>query len=159
MKADKSTLEDFLNSVADPDLSQYTEESAAVFRTALAKAQAVLADETLTEDDQKTVDDAVQALSDAKDLLQLKDPSGGNGNNNTGDGSDNTGNGDSQTPDNGDNSGNNGNSGNSNAGNSNAKADAPKTGDTTMPFAMLAAVIALAAVCTVVFIARRRNRG
>ena len=142
LKADKSTLEDLLNSVADLDLSQYTEESAAVFRTALANAQAVLADETLTEDDQKTVDDAVQALSDAKDQLQLKDASTGDGNDNTGDGSDNagngdgnTGNGDSQTPGNGDNSGNNGNSGsnnagNSNAGNSNAKADAPKTGDT-----------------------------
>ena len=128
LKADKSTLEDLLNSVADLDLSQYTEESAAVFHTALANAQAVLADESLTEDDQKTVDNAVQALSDAKDQLQLKDISGdnngGNGdaNTGTGDGSDNTGNGDSQVPGNGDNSGNN--------GNSNAKADAPKTGDT-----------------------------
>ena len=145
LKADKSTLEDLLNSVADLDLSQYTEESAAVFRTALANAQAVLADETLSEDDQKTVDDAVAALSDAKDQLQLKDSSNGDGNGSTGDGSDNAGNGDgntgngnSQIPGNGDNSGNNGNSGNSNAGNFNAKADAPKTGDVAMPFAMLA---------------------
>ena len=77
LKADKSTLEDLLNSVADLDLSQYTEESAAVFRTALSQAQAVMADETLIEDDQKTVDDAVQALSDAKDQLQLKDTADG----------------------------------------------------------------------------------
>ena len=161
LKADKSTLEDLLNSVADLDLSQYTEESAAVFRTALANAQAVLADETLTEDGQQTVDDAVQALNDAKAQLQFKDTSNGDGNGNTGDntgnGDGNTGNGDSQTPDKGDNSGNN-NSGNNNAGNSNAKADAPKTGDTTMPYAMLAAVIALAAGGTVVVIARRKGR-
>lgn len=161
LKADKSTLEDLLNSVADLDLSQYTEESAAVFRTALANAQAVLADETLTEDGQQTVDDAVQALNDAKAQLQFKDTSNGDGNGNTGDntgnGDGNTGNGDSQTPDKGDNSGNN-NSGNNNAGNSNAKADTPKTGDTTMPYAMLAAVIALAAGGTVVVIARRKGR-
>lgn len=150
LKADKSTLEDLLNSVADLDLSQYTEESAAVFRTALANAQAVLADETLTEDGQQTVDDAVQALSDAKDQLQLKDTADGDGNENTGDG-------DSQTPDNGGNSGNNGNSGNSNAGNSNTKADAPKTGDTTMPFAMLA-LAGLAAGTGVVTFRKKHNR-
>ena len=142
LKADKSTLEDLLNSVADLDLSQYTEESAAVFRTALANVQAVLADETLSEDDQKTVDDAVQALSDAKDQLQLKDTSSGEGSDNIGDGSENTGSGDSQTPGSGDNSGNNGNSGsnnagNSNAGNTNAKADAPKTGDTAPIMGMI----------------------
>ena len=121
LKADKSTLEDLLNSVADLDLSRYTEESAAVFRTALANAQAVLSDETLTEDDQKTVDDAVQALSDAKDQLKLKDGSdsgnSGNGDGNTGDDSGNTG------------SGDNNNSGNAGSGKANAKADAPKTGD------------------------------
>ena len=150
LKADKSTLEDLLNSVADLDLSQYTEESAAVFRTALSQAQAVMADETLIEDDQKTVDDAVQALSDAKDQLQLKDTANGDGNENTGDG-------DSQTPDNGGNSGNNGNSGNSNAGNSNTKADAPKTGDTTMPFAMLA-LAGLAAGTGVVTFRKKHNR-
>ena len=162
LKADKSTLEDLLNSVADLDLSQYTEESAAVFRTALANAQAVLADETLSEDDQKTVDEAVQALSDAKDQLQFKDASTGDGNENTGDGSDNagngdgnTGNGDSQTPGNGDNSGNNGNSGNSNAGNSKTKA--AKTGDTAMPFAMLA-LAAAAGVVAVVSVRKKQTR-
>ena len=155
LKADKSTLEDLLNSVADLDLSQYTEESAAVFRTALANAQAVLADESLTEDDQKTVDEAVQVLSDAKDQLQLKDASTGDGNDNTGDGSDNTGNGDSQTPGSGDNSGNNGNSGsnnagNSNAGNSNAKADAPKTGDTAPIMGLiLLGILSGAAILTI----------
>ena len=71
------TVEDILNEVEDLDLSLYTEKSSAVFRTALANAQAVMADETLTEEDQKTVDEAVQALIDAKEQLRLKDGSGG----------------------------------------------------------------------------------
>ena len=41
----------------------------AVFRSALAQAQAVLADESLSEDDQATVDAAVAALSDAMNGL------------------------------------------------------------------------------------------
>src|SRR5699024_10553620 len=61
LKADKAALEDLLNEVADLDLRQYTEESAAAFRTALASAQAVLADETLSESDQAAVDNAVAA--------------------------------------------------------------------------------------------------
>ena len=148
LKADKSTLEDLLNSVADLDLSQYTEESAAVFHTALANAQAVMADETLSEDDQKTVDDAVQALSDAKDQLQLKD--GSNGDNN-GDGDGNTG--DSNTGDGSGNigSGDNNNSSNAGSGNANAKADAPKTGDTAVPFGMLALAAAAGAAAVVSF--------
>ena len=109
LKADKSTLEDLLDSVADLDLSRYTEESAAVFRTALANAQAVLADEALTEDDQKTVDEAVQALSDAKDQLQLKDGSDGG-----------------------------------NSGNVNAKADAPKTGDSGIRMLLFGTMLAAA---------------
>ena len=146
LKADKSTLEDLLDSVAELDLIQYTEESTAVFRTALANAQAVLEDESLTEDDQKTVDEAVQALSDAKDQLQLKDTSGdnnggnGDGNPGTRDGSDNTGNGDGQTLGN---------------RNTNAIADAPKTGDTAMPFGMLA--LAAAAGTVAVISMRKRH--
>ena len=41
----------------------------ATFRTALAAAQAVMADATLSEDDQKVVDDAVAALQSAMDGL------------------------------------------------------------------------------------------
>src|SRR5699024_1099881 len=47
----------------------YTAESVAVFRTALQSAQAVMADETLTEDDQATVNAAVAALSAAMNGL------------------------------------------------------------------------------------------
>ena len=82
LKADKSALEDLLNSVAGLDLSQYTDESVQVFRTALAAANAVMENITLTRDDQQTVDDAVQVLASAKDALVLKaDASGGDSNN------------------------------------------------------------------------------
>ena len=40
-----------------------------MFRSALASAQSILADETLSEDDQATVDNAVAALSAAMDGL------------------------------------------------------------------------------------------
>ena len=68
-KADKSILEDLLNKAENLNLEGYTAESVAVFRSALAEAQAVLADKALTEDDQKTVDAAVAALSAAMDSL------------------------------------------------------------------------------------------
>ena len=64
-KADKSILEDLIGQAEGMDLSGCTAESVAAFRTALAEAQAVMADETLSEDDQKTVDDAVAALNAA----------------------------------------------------------------------------------------------
>ena len=72
LKADKDALEALLNEAAGLDLSQYTEESAAVFKNALASAQAVFADGTLTEDDQQAVDDAAAALKQAKAGLAAK---------------------------------------------------------------------------------------
>ena len=51
------------------DLSGYTAESVATFRVALANAQAVMADNSLTEDDQTKVNDAVAALTAAMDGL------------------------------------------------------------------------------------------
>ena len=68
-KADKSILEDLVNKAEGMDLSSYTAESVAVFRSALAEAQAVMADNSLSEDDQKTVDAAVEKLSHAMDGL------------------------------------------------------------------------------------------
>lgn len=76
LKADKDALEDILNEAEELDLSLYTEESAEVFRSAFANARAVMADDTLTEDDQQSVDNVVQALIDAKEQLRLKDGSG-----------------------------------------------------------------------------------
>ena len=58
LKADKDVLEELLSQAEGLDLTQYTEESAAVFRMALASAQAVFADQTLSVEDQQTVDDA-----------------------------------------------------------------------------------------------------
>ena len=68
-KADKSILEDLIGKAEGINLEGYTAESVATFRTALQNAQAVMADETLTEDDQATVNAAVAALSDAMDGL------------------------------------------------------------------------------------------
>ena len=68
-KADKSILEDLIGKAESIDLTGYTAESVEAFRTALATAQAVLADNSLSEDDQATVDNAVAALSAAMDGL------------------------------------------------------------------------------------------
>lgn len=145
LKADKSALEDLLESVKDLDLSKYTEETVAVYKDALAKANEVIADETLSEDDQKVVDDATKALADARDGLKLKD-----------DGSDNNGNSDNNGSDN--NSGNN----NENVGdkeNNNQKPakdkNAPKTGDeSAMAMAMMAMLLAGG---TIVVMKKRRE--
>ena len=109
LKADKSVLQELISQVSELDLSGYTEESAAVFRTALSAANGVLADETLSTDDQAKVDDAEKALREAYDGLEkvqsgenedTKDPgtdqagtenqnSSGNGTRNTSDAADN----------------------------------------------------------------------
>ena len=68
-KADKSILEDLIGKAEGINLDGYTAESVATFRTALANAQAVMANESLSEDDQATVDAAVAALSDAMNGL------------------------------------------------------------------------------------------
>ena len=122
LKADKSVLEDLINEADGIDTSLYTEESVAVFTAAFQKANAVLADETLSEDDQAKVDEAVDGLSAAIDGLEAKDGSG--------DG-DNTGDGNTGNDSNAGGSGNDGissgeDSNNSSAGNSQKAA---KTGD------------------------------
>ena len=68
-KVDKSILEDLVNQAENLDLEGCTAESMAVFRSALAEAQAVMADDSLTEDDQNTVDAAVEKLAGAMDGL------------------------------------------------------------------------------------------
>ena len=70
LKADKSVLQDLINQVAELDLSGYTEESANAFRAALAAANSILADETLSVDYQAKVDEAVSALQAAADGLE-----------------------------------------------------------------------------------------
>ena len=162
LKADKSALEDLLNSVAGLDLSQYTEESVQVFRTAFAAANAVMENIALTEDDQDTVDNAVTALAKAKDALVLKADASGGDSQNTGSGNSNTGssnNGNSNAgSSNTGNSGNTAGNGSANAGGNSQNQSAAKTGDAA-PIAGLAAVVILAAVLaggTVII--RRKHR-
>ena len=68
-KADKSILEGLVSKAESLDLSGYPAEAVATFQTALANAQAVMADNSLSVDDQKTVDNAVAALTAAMDGL------------------------------------------------------------------------------------------
>ena len=159
LKADKDALEDLLGEVEGLDLSRYTEESAAAFRTALASAQAVFADETLSEADQQKVDDAVAALKEARDGLAAK--ADGSGDGNTGDNNNNgAGGNDGNTSgtDNGGNTSGTGNAGqnngNSNSGNSENKA--AKTGDTAPIMGLMALVLASGAIALTV--SRKRTR-
>lgn len=122
LKADKSVLEDLINRVKNTELSAYTDESVKNFKNALSAAKSVLADESLSEDDQTVVDETVTVLQTAYDQLEKKsvedeDSESGNSetegdNGNTG----NMGNGDAETPD---------RDGDSSAGTK----DAPQTGD------------------------------
>ena len=68
-KADKSILEDLIGKAESINLDGYTAQSVAAFQKALSEAQAVLADESLSEDDQATVDAAVAALNAAMNGL------------------------------------------------------------------------------------------
>ncbi len=146
LKANKDALEDLLDEVSGLDLSQYTEESVAVFKQALARANEVMADETLSEDDQDTVDEAVSALQSAVDSLVAKADD-------TGDGGQTGGSDDGNSSGSGQNGGsqnNNGQSGNSqNNGTASGSSDkssvsgskAVKTGDTAAAGILLAVVM------------------
>ena len=133
LKADKSVLEDLINEANGIDTSLYTEESVAAFRAAFTAADAVLADETLSEDDQAKVDEAANALSAAIDGLEPKAGSGDGDGGNTGD-NNNGGSGNGGASNGGDN--NNGSTGNeSNTGNGSSSGNsqkAAKTGDETL---------------------------
>lgn len=72
-KAVKSILEDLVNRAQAVDLTGCTQQQAEAFRGALAQAQAVLADDTLSTDDQAVVDAAVAALSAALEDVTADD--------------------------------------------------------------------------------------
>ncbi|MFQ6958414.1 discoidin domain-containing protein [Clostridium sp. D5] len=130
LKADKSTLSDLLDSVKNLDLDKYTDETAAVYKEALAAAMAVMEDDTLSQDDQTKVDEAVMNLMIAKADLKEKEGGGNNngGNNNGGDNNGGNNNG-------GNNNGGNNNGGNSNGGSGSQKGNSTiKTGDTVPLF-------------------------
>ena len=79
LKANKDVLQALLNESENLDLTRYTEESAAVFRSALASAQAVFADPSLCADDQQEVDKAAEILKQARDSLTLLEEVSGDG--------------------------------------------------------------------------------
>ena len=142
-KADKSNLEDLIAKAEAIDLSKYTEESVAVFRAAFKAANAVLANESLSEDDQAVVDKAVSDLEAAIENLSANTD---DTNKPDGDKDDTSkpddGKGDTSKPDDGkgDNS--------SNAGQNNSQNNAPTTGDQTP-----VTTIVIVAVCAAVLLA------
>ena len=143
-KADKSNLEDLINKAESIDLSKYTEESVAVFQAAFKAANAVLADESLSEDDQDVVDNAVAELNAAIENLSVKDDA-----TNPDDGKD-----DNSKPDDGKDEGNN----NTSTGDNTSKPDSDKndpaaTGDAT-PVLLMAVLATVAAAGVYLF--RRR---
>lgn len=157
LKADKAALEELLNEVAELDLSGYTEESVTAFRAALASAQAVFADETLSEEDQQKVDNAVAALKAAKAGLTVS--TGGNGDN-SGNGSGDAQNpgGDSQSG--ADQSSNNSGSADKNDGkvSGSVKDGAVQTGDDALPAGLPAAVLLSGAVILTLGMIRRKDK-
>lgn len=157
MKADKAALEDLLDEVSGIDLSRYTEESAAVFRTALASAQGVFADETLSEDDQQKVDDAVTALKEARDGLAAADDSQGGQDPGKGDQGGNAGNDNNNgTSENGGNTSGTGNAdqNNENPNSGNSVYKAAKTGDPAAVAGLMMLVIVSGAA--VLAVSRRK---
>ena len=129
-KADKSNLEDLINKAESIDLSKYTEESVAVFNAALKTANLVLADESLSEDDQDVVDNAVAELNAAIENLSVKDDSSDSDNSSKPD----DGKDDTSKPDDG--------KGDPNDNKDDGKNESPATGDNMM--ACTAALVLLA---------------
>ena len=94
-KADKSVLEEIIGKAKAMDLTGYSAENVALFNAALAKAEAVMANEELSVYEQPIVDAAVldlqnamKALNDEKDNASKPSnpskPGSGNGNGATG---------------------------------------------------------------------------
>lgn len=71
-QANKENLEAILEQAKGMDLSGYTVESVARFQAALDAAQAVMDDDSLSEEEQQTVDAATEALAAAMEGLTAK---------------------------------------------------------------------------------------
>ena len=149
-KADKDNLQSLVDSLKNLDLTQYTEESVAVFSNALESAKAVFANADLSVDDQAEIDNAVAALRSAKDGLVAKsetpDPENPDPEKPGGD-TGNTGN-----------NGSNSNNGSNNAGSNNSSTanKAAKTGDTA-PIAGLMMLVIFSGAAAVV-VSKKRAR-
>ena len=100
LKADKTALQELTSSLEGLDLSLYTEESVQIYSAAFARANVLLADETLSIDAQDEVDEAVKELTKAKEQLTLREENqGGSGDEQNPDSSTETAGEESQNPD------------------------------------------------------------
>ena len=164
-QANKSILNELVNKAEAMDVSGYTFESVALFTTALQNAKVVLADATLSVDDQAVVDEAVNELNNAIENLSADSgeevpgdentPSGNEGEENTDSAqgndsaSDNTADNSSKTE------------GTQSNNNASASADNAQTGDNNMvlPVAVATAAAALVAASALVLVRRKRENG
>lgn len=163
LKADKSVLQELISKTAELDLTGYTEESVSVFRAALSAANDILADDTLSTDDQAKVDKAAAALQKAYDALEKiqdadpENPGGNTGDQENPDGSQSGNDGQSA----GGNRGQNGNSGEgADRTDAGAKASAAKTGDSqsvVLPAVGLAAAVLVIAVSGILVYRRKKK--
>lgn len=134
LRADKETLNKWLEDLQSIDLSQYTEESAQVVRAVIAKAQA-LAAQDLSRFEQYLIDEMVEEMMEAKAQLV---PSA-----------------DSEDPKDPDDSSNPGKPGDDGSQSKDPTDKAPTTGDSA-PLAALS-VLALAAAGALVLLKKRIN--
>ena len=149
LKANKEALKELIESLEGLNLDIYTEESVKAYEAALAQAQQVMKDDTLSEDEQSVVDNAEIKLRKAKENLEKKktDNQGSGGNTNNGDS-------------NNGNSNNNGSNMN-NSGNSNNNGDSHnkvvKTGDNTV-VGIWTAVLGISFILTLVAVSQMLRR-
>ena len=140
LKANKDNLEDLINKASEIDLSKYTAESVAVFRAAFKTATLVLADDTLSEDDQDVVDKAVSDLSAAIENLSANTDDTSKPDDD--DDKDNT-----SKPDDG--------KGDPNSGKDDGKTDAPATGDNNIASALCFTAMLISAAGVVLVLKKK----
>ena len=129
-KADKAALQELIYSLEGLNLSLYTEESVRIYSAAFARANMLLADAALSIDAQDEVDAAVKELTEAKELLVLKEENQSGSGDDQNPGTTETPGEDSQKMDDTAGVPDTDNSGSSGTGNGNAAQKAAKTGDT-----------------------------
>ncbi len=145
-KANKDNLKDLIDKANGLELSKYTEKSVKVLKKALAKANDIYADDSLSTDDQKKVDKAAKELEDALNGLQLAANDGDSGNS-----------GEGNVPDKGGNGEDNNNDKTPSDGNIDTGKDAPKTGD-AMSMTLWVLLMVVAGAVAVTTKRRKENR-
>ena len=157
LKADKTALQELIDSLAGLDLSLYTEEGVQVYSAVFARANVLLADAALSIDEQGEVDAAVKELTEAKELLVLKEEnqggSGDDGDDQNPGGTTETPEEDSQNPDD-----TAGTSDTDNGGNSDAVEKAAKTGDPVNLVLWAVLLGASAAIFRAEFIKKKKHK-